>query len=222
MAPSNEDRVDVGSVDPDGNYRPYLTRLPASKLFAWSTVARAQMRAPGYHGEPIIVPSHHQDVVRALLYWILAVDPHNSPELSIAGMNALLGFKVSVNFVNLAAIHYISSVMGLVKHLKGNRMHNEFVNYVHDHRPTSDEFFFTIKHFHGVDDKVVQDMWTQAFFQYTKACINAPSDSEVVKTFDYIKQKLVQDGHWAKVAAMNMRVKTAFREHRQKRDAARQ
>lgn len=94
MAPSNEDRVDVGSVDPDGNYRPYLTRLPASKLFAWSTVACAQMRAPGYHGEPIIVPSHHQDVVRALLYWILAVDPHNSPELSIAGMNALLGFKI--------------------------------------------------------------------------------------------------------------------------------
>ena len=110
--------------------------------------------------------------------------------------------------------------MGLVKHLKGNRMHNEFLNYVRDHRSTPDQFFLVVNQNPGVDDKVVEFMWTQVWFQYTKACIRAPPDSEVVKTFEYIKQKLVQNGLWAKAAAMTMRVENTFREHRRKWDAA--
>lgn len=132
----------------------------------------------------------------------------------------MLGLKIETTFENIAAVHYIASRMGLVKHLKGNRMHNEFLNYVRDHRSTPDQFFLVINQNPGVDDKVVEFMWTQVWFQYTKACIRAPPDSEVVKTFEYIKQKLVQNGLWAKAAAMTMRVENTFREHRRKWDAA--
>ena len=88
MAPADQDTVDLYFIAGAGNDPAYRTDFPTSKIFAWSTVARAQLKAPGYHGERIISPKLTWDLAGILTDWLNAVDTENPPELSIAALNA--------------------------------------------------------------------------------------------------------------------------------------
>lgn len=160
-------------------------------------------------------------MVKGLLIFIEAQDRCEPKELSIDAINdADRRNSITVSFDSLLLFHWAAHRMGLVKHLKGNKLHNQLMGYLHDHRLEPSQFINLVNTMAGVDDKILDFAFRQTFFQYTKACYNAPDYSIVFDEFDYIWDYCHAVGHGQRAVAMEEVVEQTFREKRKERRRA--